>query len=57
MRRLDAEAIRDAQLAISGELDLTLDGPYIATTRNGAAEVIVPEDQPGAFRRSIYLQH
>ena len=56
MRRLDAEAIRDAQLAISGELDLTLDGPYVATTRNGAAEVIVAEDRPGAFRRSIYLQ-
>jgi uncharacterized protein YunC (DUF1805 family) len=56
MRRLDAEAIRDCQLAISGELDLTFDGPYVATTRNGAAEVIVPEDRPGAFRRSIYLQ-
>ncbi|MEZ6034300.1 MAG: PSD1 and planctomycete cytochrome C domain-containing protein [Planctomycetaceae bacterium] len=56
MRRLDAEAIRDAQLAISGELDLTMEGPYVATTRNGAAEVIVPEDRPGAFRRSIYLQ-
>jgi hypothetical protein len=56
MRRLDAEAIRDGQLAISGELDLTMDGPYVATTRNGAAEVIVPEDRPGAFRRSIYLQ-
>lgn len=56
MRRLDAEAIRDAQLAISGELDLTMGGPYVATTRNGAAEVIVPEDRPGAFRRSIYLQ-
>lgn len=56
LRRLDAESIRDAQLAISGELDLTHDGPYIATTRNGAAEVIVPEGQPGALRRSIYLQ-
>ena len=56
MRRLDAEAIRDAQLAISGELDLSLDGPYIPTTRNGAAEVIVAEDRPGALRRSIYLQ-
>ncbi len=31
-------------------------GPYVATTRNGAAEVFVPEDHPGAFRRSIYLQ-
>ncbi len=56
IRRLDAESIRDAQLAISGELDLTLGGPYVATTRNGTAEVIVPEDRPGAHRRSIYLQ-
>ncbi len=56
IRRLDAEAVRDAQLAISGDLDLTLEGPYVPTTRNGAAEVIVPEDHPGAFRRSIYLQ-
>jgi len=56
LRRLDAEAVRDAQLAISGDLDVTHDGPCVATTRNGAAEVIVPEDQPGAFRRSIYLQ-
>lgn len=56
MRRLDAEAVRDSQLAISGDLDLTLDGPYVPTIRNGAAEVLIPEDRPGAFRRSIYLQ-
>lgn len=56
IRRLDAESIRDTQLAVSGDLDFSLDGPYIPTTRNGAAEVIVPEDRPGAFRRSIYLQ-
>lgn len=56
IRRLDAESVRDAQLAISGDLDLTMEGPYVPTTRNGAAEVIVPEDVPGAFRRSIYLQ-
>ncbi|MCC6512016.1 MAG: DUF1553 domain-containing protein, partial [Pirellulaceae bacterium] len=56
MRRLDAEAIRDAQLAVSGELDMTIAGPYTPTTRNGTAEVTVPEDRPGAFRRSIYLQ-
>jgi hypothetical protein len=56
IRRLDAEALRDAQLAISGDLDPAADGPYVPTTRNGAAEVIVPENQPGAFRRSIYLQ-
>ena len=56
VRRLDAEAVRDSQLAISGDLDLSLEGPYIPTTRNGAAEVFVPENNPGAFRRSIYLQ-
>lgn len=56
MRRLDAEAIRDAQLAVSGQLDNRFEGPYVATTRTGTAEVIVPEDRPDAFRRSIYLQ-
>ncbi len=56
IRRLDAEALRDAHLAICGDLDLTFGGPYVPTTRNGAAEVTVPEDRAGAFRRSIYLQ-
>lgn len=56
IRRLDAEAVRDTLLAVSGDLDLTMEGPYVPTTRNGAAEVIVPENQPGAQRRSIYLQ-
>jgi hypothetical protein len=56
IRRLDAEAVRDSQLAISGDLDMSLDGPYVPTTRNGAAEVLVPEDSSGAFRRSVYLQ-
>jgi hypothetical protein len=56
LRRLDAEAIRDSVLAITGELDMSFDGPYVPTTRNGTAEVTVPENQPGAFRRSVYLQ-
>jgi hypothetical protein len=56
LRRLDAESIRDAQLAISGELDLPHTGPYVATRRTGTAEVIVAEDQTGAFRRSIAIQ-
>ena len=56
MRRLDAEAIRDAQLSVAGQLDHRFEGPYVATTRTGTAEVIVPEDRPDAFRRSIYLQ-
>ncbi|MDA1214373.1 MAG: DUF1553 domain-containing protein, partial [Planctomycetota bacterium] len=56
LRRLDAEALRDSHLAISGELEVTFSGPYVPTTRDDAAEVIVPEDRPGAHRRSIFLQ-
>jgi hypothetical protein len=55
LRRLDAEAIRDSMLAASGDLDERMYGPYVQTTRDGAGEVIVPEDQPGSRRRSIYL--
>ncbi|MEX1229203.1 MAG: PSD1 and planctomycete cytochrome C domain-containing protein, partial [Planctomycetaceae bacterium] len=56
LRRLDAEAVRDSHLAISGELEVTFSGPYVPTTRDDAAEVIVPDDRPGAHRRSIFLQ-
>lgn len=55
LRRLDAEAIRDSMLAASGDLDERMYGPYVPTTRDGAGEVVVPEDQPGSRRRSIYL--
>jgi hypothetical protein len=55
-RRLDAEAIRDAMLAVSGELDRKMYGPYIATQRSGEGDVIVPEGAAGASRRSVYLQ-
>jgi hypothetical protein len=54
--RLDAEAIRDGMLAVSGELDPARGGPYLPTTRNGEGEVVVPEGTPGAHRRSLYLQ-
>ena len=56
VRRLDAEAIRDAMLFVSGELDVTVGGPYIPTTRNGTGEVLVNPSAPGANRRSVYLQ-
>jgi hypothetical protein len=56
VRRIDAESIRDGMLFVSGELDLTLGGPYVPTVRNGAGEVLVGESSPGATRRSIYLQ-
>lgn len=55
LRRLDAEAIRDSMLAACGDLDERMFGPYVPTTRDGTGEVIVPEDQPGSRRRSIYL--
>ncbi len=56
VRRLDAEAIRDAMLAVSGELDPGMNGPYIQTTRAADGQVTVDESKPGAKRRSVYLQ-
>src|ERR1043166_756097 len=55
-RRLDAESLRDAMLAVSGELDLTSGGPYVPTTTDKQGQVIIAEKQAGACRRSIYLQ-
>jgi hypothetical protein len=56
LRRLDSEAIRDAMLAASGELDHRQGGPSISTKRNETGEV-VPEDSEGSgLRRSVYLQ-
>jgi hypothetical protein len=54
--RLDAEAIRDALLRVSGELDLRAGGPYVPTKRTETGEVIVPDGADGAMRRSIYLR-
>jgi hypothetical protein len=54
--RLDAEALRDAMLATSGQLNRDLGGPYVPTTRNELGEVLVKVDGPGALRRSLYLQ-
>jgi len=56
LRRLDAEAIRDAMLAASGELDTLQGGPSVPTRRTEEGEV-VPEDPGGqGLRRSVYLQ-
>ncbi len=55
-RRLDAESLRDAMLAVSGELDLKAGGPFVPTKTDKQGQVIVDEKQAGAFRRSIYLQ-
>jgi hypothetical protein len=57
LRRLEAEAVRDAILQVSGEIDLTQGGPYIPAKRLETGEIIVEDTTAGAFRRSVYLQH
>jgi hypothetical protein len=56
IRRLDAEAVRDSMLAISGELDLQIGGTFIPSQRTAEGVVEIPETTAGAKRRSIYLQ-
>jgi hypothetical protein len=56
LRRLDAEAVRDALLAVSGELDRRAGGPYVPTQRTADGSVEVSETAAGAHRRSVYLQ-
>jgi hypothetical protein len=56
LRRLDAEALRDAMLHVSGELDARPGGPYVPSTRTAEGIVEVAESVEGARRRSIYLQ-
>ena len=57
IRRLDAEAVRDAMLVASGRLSSKDGGPYVPTPRTGNGEVVVDEAKPDAFARSIFLQH
>jgi hypothetical protein len=56
LRRLDAEAIRDAMLHVAGELDTRAGGPYVPNKRTSEGTVEVAENTDGAHRRSIYLQ-
>ncbi len=55
LRRLDAEAIRDAMLTVSGELDSSAGGAYVPTTRQPDGDVVVDE-AAGGRRMSVYLQ-
>ncbi|MCA9123790.1 MAG: PSD1 domain-containing protein [Planctomycetaceae bacterium] len=59
-RRLDAEQVRDAMLAVSGELDLTVGGPaadgngvrrsiYVRKIRNRPDELLFALDMPAGF--------
>lgn len=56
LARLDAESLRDAMLAASGELQTVLGGPYVPMKTDKAGEVVIDEGNPGATRRSLYLQ-
>lgn len=53
VRRLDAEALRDSVLAVSGRLDRTPFGPPVPVAEDLVGQVLPDKDSP---RRSIYLQ-
>ncbi|MGE3776655.1 MAG: DUF1553 domain-containing protein, partial [Pirellulaceae bacterium] len=55
-RRLGAEAVRDALLAVSGNLDTRMGGPAIPVVQTGEGEFVVHDTAPGGRRRSVYLQ-
>jgi hypothetical protein len=56
MQRLDAESIRDAMFATSGELNLRMGGPFVPKDKTEEGQYVIVESQPGAQRRSLYLQ-
>ncbi len=55
LRRLEAEALRDAILSTSGGLNVQMYGPPVPMVRQGDGEIVTPADATGA-RRSVYLQ-
>ena len=54
MRRLDADAVRDSILKVSGRLDPTRFGPPDPIEEKADGEVVAKESKTG-YRRSIYL--
>ncbi|MFM7056732.1 MAG: PSD1 and planctomycete cytochrome C domain-containing protein [Planctomycetota bacterium] len=54
LRRLEAEPLRDAILAVSGTLSSRMYGPSQPVARQGSGEVIV-SGETGQHRRSIYV--
>lgn len=60
-RRMDAEVVRDAMLAVAGQLNLEMGGPGFrpfTTTEFGATFYhLVDSDEPAYCRRSIYRTH
>jgi hypothetical protein len=55
LRRLSAEQMRDAVLAVAGTLNRQMAGPPVSMLRQGDGEVTVSADLAGQ-RRSVYLQ-
>ncbi|WP_417382516.1 PSD1 and planctomycete cytochrome C domain-containing protein [Gimesia sp.] len=57
LRRMNAEALRDSILAVSGKLDPTTGGPpdTVTVDRNGL--VSANATSKGGWRRSVYLQY
>src|SRR5690606_4720557 len=57
LTRMDAEALRDSLLAVSGRLDATPGGPPdpVSVDRDGLVSVYPTAG--GGYRRSIYLQY
>jgi hypothetical protein len=54
LRRLESEAVRDALLAVSGQLDPTVGGPPVPIEPRPDGMVVVPPNS-SARRRSLYL--
>ena len=55
MRRVEAEALRDAILSVAGTLNAERFGPPVPIQRRGDGEVVTADDSQGR-RRSVYLQ-
>ncbi|HEY7159019.1 MAG TPA: PSD1 and planctomycete cytochrome C domain-containing protein [Gemmataceae bacterium] len=59
LRRLESEAVRDAVLAVSGQLDRTLGGPPVPLEPRPDGMVVVPANglptATARWRRSLYL--
>jgi Protein of unknown function (DUF1549)/Protein of unknown function (DUF1553)/Planctomycete cytochrome C len=58
LRRLESEAIRDALLAVSGQLDRRIGGPFVPLEGRADGTVTLARSQPdpnGPRRRSLYL--
>jgi hypothetical protein len=54
-RRLEAEAIRDAMLVVSGKLDRRLFGPSVPTERRSDGSFDLKAGHPDRLRRSVYI--